>query len=314
MRGRLGTACSACCWPSPRWSACPPPRSPPATAATSRATPTRRRRSTPRSRQPPPPLWRTRASPPCWTARAPLSSRAVPWGGSAGQPAGYRLEYRWGAALAADVDQEWPLLRSDAATPEPPYESTLYRIRASDVTGLQVDVLLDGARGHPGHAAGRRDGVRAQGADLAAVQLGPVVQRQSVGRRAGLHRARRPVHGPRLAALARLESALAVHDAPRPPVHRPRRRAAVPAGWVRVAVLRGLVRGDRAVAGLRRLVGRFARLAAAAADPAGALRRRAHARAERRAAPRLVGAARRALRRGERLLPRLGRHRRRRPT
>jgi hypothetical protein len=69
---------------------------------------------------------------------------ATPWGGSAGQPAGYRLEYRWGAALAADVDQEWPLLRSDAATPEPPYENTLYRIRASDVTGLQVDVLLDG--------------------------------------------------------------------------------------------------------------------------------------------------------------------------
>jgi hypothetical protein len=72
--------------------------------------------------------------------------QATPWGGFAGRPAGYRLEYRWAAALAADVDQEWPLLRSDAATPEPPYDSTLYRIRAADVTGLQVDVLLDGAR------------------------------------------------------------------------------------------------------------------------------------------------------------------------
>ena len=51
-----------------------------------------------------------------------------------------------GAALATDVDQEWPLLRSDAATPEPPYDSTQYRIRASRVSGLQVDVLLDGAR------------------------------------------------------------------------------------------------------------------------------------------------------------------------
>ena len=72
--------------------------------------------------------------------------RAVPWGGSAGRPAGYRLEYRWGAGLATSVSQEWPLLRSDAATPEPPYESTQYRIRASRVTALQVDVLLDGAQ------------------------------------------------------------------------------------------------------------------------------------------------------------------------
>jgi len=70
--------------------------------------------------------------------------QAVPWGGSAGQPAGYRLEFRWAATLAADIDQEWPLLRSDADTPEPPYQSAAYRIRASDVTGLQVDVLLDG--------------------------------------------------------------------------------------------------------------------------------------------------------------------------
>ena len=76
----------------------------------------------------------------------PTIEHAVPWGGSAGEPAGYRLEYRWGAGLATGVDQEWPLLRSDAATPEPPYDSTQYRIRATDVTGLQVDVLLDGAR------------------------------------------------------------------------------------------------------------------------------------------------------------------------
>ena len=71
---------------------------------------------------------------------------ATPWGGTAGEPAGYRLEYRWGAAQAAAVDEEWPLLRSDAATPEPPYDSVAYRIRAGDVTGLQVDVLLDGSR------------------------------------------------------------------------------------------------------------------------------------------------------------------------
>jgi len=72
--------------------------------------------------------------------------KATPWGGTAGQPAGYRLEYRWPAASATSVNEEWPLLRSDAATPLPPYDSTDYRIRATDVSGLQVDVLLDGSR------------------------------------------------------------------------------------------------------------------------------------------------------------------------
>ena len=71
---------------------------------------------------------------------------ATPWGGTAGQPAGYRLEYRWPAASATAVNEEWPLLREDAATPQPPYDSTDYRIRATDVSGLQVDVLLDGSR------------------------------------------------------------------------------------------------------------------------------------------------------------------------
>jgi len=71
---------------------------------------------------------------------------ATPWGGTAGQPAGYRLEYRWPAAQATAVDEEWPLLRADAATPEAPYDSVIYRIRAAEVTGLQVDVLLDGSR------------------------------------------------------------------------------------------------------------------------------------------------------------------------
>jgi hypothetical protein len=71
---------------------------------------------------------------------------ATPWGGTAGQPAGYRLEYRWPAASATSVNQEWPLLRSGASTPQPPYDSMDYRIRATDVSGLQVDVLLDGSR------------------------------------------------------------------------------------------------------------------------------------------------------------------------
>ena len=103
----------------------------------------------------------------------------------------------------------------------------------------------------------RREFVLA-GADLAAVQLVPVVHGQAVGARARLHRARRPAHGPRLAALARLEPPPAVDDPARPPVHRPRRRPAVPARRVRLAVLRGLVRGHGAVRRLE-LVRRRAR-------------------------------------------------------
>jgi len=72
--------------------------------------------------------------------------KATPWGATAGQPAGYRLEYRWPAESATSVNEEWPLLRSDASAPQPPYDSTDYRIRATDVSGLQVDVLLDGLR------------------------------------------------------------------------------------------------------------------------------------------------------------------------
>ena len=229
-------------------AACPPPRAPPATAATS-----------PAATRPPAPdpgaggRHRRRAGGPERRRRAGRqgrrpSSRRVPWGGTAGQPAGYRLEYRWAAALAADVDQEWPLLRSDAATPEPPYDSTLYRDQGERRDRPAGRRPPRRRPGHPGHAAGRRDGVRARGADLAAVQLGPVVHAPIRGSSRPVFIALvDPVHGARLAALARLEPAPAVHDAPRPPVHRPRRRAAVPAGRVRLAVLRGLVRGDGAV-------------------------------------------------------------------
>jgi hypothetical protein len=70
--------------------------------------------------------------------------QATPWGGSGGRPAGYRLEYRWSAAAAKVVNEVVPLLRAKAATPEAPYASADYRVRASDVSGLQVDVLLDG--------------------------------------------------------------------------------------------------------------------------------------------------------------------------
>jgi hypothetical protein len=68
------------------------------------------------------------------------------WGGTQGEPTGTTLVYRWAAAQAAQIDEEWPLLRSGDGTPEAPYDSSMYRIRASDVTALRVDVLADGAR------------------------------------------------------------------------------------------------------------------------------------------------------------------------
>jgi hypothetical protein len=68
------------------------------------------------------------------------------WGGTEGEPAGTTLVYRWAAARAEAIDEEWPLLRSGDGTPEPPYDSNTYRIRASDVTALRVDVLADGTQ------------------------------------------------------------------------------------------------------------------------------------------------------------------------
>ena len=70
-------------------------------------------------------------------------AKTTPFGGSQAQPAGYRLEYQWPASQAKDVNQVWPLQRSTSTLPEPPYATTDYRIRASDVTALQVDVLTE---------------------------------------------------------------------------------------------------------------------------------------------------------------------------
>ena len=73
-------------------------------------------------------------------------AKTTTWGGTQGQPAGYRLEYHWPAAQAKDVSEVWPLLRSRSTLPAPPYKTADYRIRATDVSGLQVDVLVDGSR------------------------------------------------------------------------------------------------------------------------------------------------------------------------
>jgi hypothetical protein len=68
------------------------------------------------------------------------------WGGTEAQRAGVTLVYRWAATGATSVNQAWPLLRSGDGTPAPPYDSSTYRIRASKVSALRVDVLYDGAR------------------------------------------------------------------------------------------------------------------------------------------------------------------------
>jgi uncharacterized membrane protein YuzA (DUF378 family) len=73
-------------------------------------------------------------------------AKTTTWGGTQSQPAGYRLEYNWPAARAKDVNQVWPLLRSRSTLPESPYKTADYRIRASAVSALQVDVLVDGSR------------------------------------------------------------------------------------------------------------------------------------------------------------------------
>ncbi len=68
------------------------------------------------------------------------------WGGTEAQRAGVTLVYRWAATAATSIDQTWPLLRSGDGTPAPPYDSSTYRIRASDVSALRVDVLSAGER------------------------------------------------------------------------------------------------------------------------------------------------------------------------
>jgi hypothetical protein len=73
-------------------------------------------------------------------------AKTTPWGGSPGEPAGYRIDYHWAADAAKAVNEVWPLLRSDSSPPQPPYDTAEYRIRARDVSALQVDVLVDGGR------------------------------------------------------------------------------------------------------------------------------------------------------------------------
>jgi hypothetical protein len=70
---------------------------------------------------------------------------ASSWDDAQGRPAGTTLLYRWAGADAGEVDDEWPLLRAEGI-PAAPYDASTYRIRATGVSALRVDVLTDGTR------------------------------------------------------------------------------------------------------------------------------------------------------------------------
>ena len=128
-------------------------------------------------------------------------------------------------------------------TPAPPYATVEHRVRITDLTALQVDVLLQDRPRAPDTAARRRDAVQAARRDLAAVLVVPVVHGSPVGAPARVPGGRRHRDRPRLAALARLEPQAAVDDPSRPPVHRPPGGHPLPPRRVRLAGVRSHLRG-----------------------------------------------------------------------
>jgi hypothetical protein len=69
------------------------------------------------------------------------------WGGAQGAPAGATVTFTWPAANARAAAGVWPLLKTDAGrTPAPPYATVEHRVRITDLTTLQVDVLLQDGR------------------------------------------------------------------------------------------------------------------------------------------------------------------------
>ena len=69
------------------------------------------------------------------------------WGGAQGAPAGATVTFTWPAANARAAAGLWPLLKTDAGeTPAPPYATVEHRVHITDLTALQVDVLLQDGR------------------------------------------------------------------------------------------------------------------------------------------------------------------------
>ena len=232
------------------------------------------------------------------------------WGGTEAQRAGVTLVYRWAATAATSIDQTWPLLRSGDGTPTSPYDSSTYRIRASEVSALRVDVLSDGARILQVMPVDGETQFTLEEQTWAPFSwfpwftsrpwvLAPVFLLLFVLLIARAWRRSRAWNR-RLPSMTR-------HD-----------RQFIG----RVAVLLFLLAGfawqfyEGWYAATGPSVGtscvrrRLPRVAALAAHPTRAVRRRSHPGAQFRSSPGLLGAAGRPLRRRERLLPRRGGHRR----
>ncbi|MCX6374244.1 MAG: hypothetical protein NTX16_14460 [Actinobacteria bacterium] len=68
----------------------------------------------------------------------------TPWSSVQGAPAGATVTFTWPAASARSATGLWPLLESDDGEPVPPYDTVEHHVRITDLTALQVDVLLRG--------------------------------------------------------------------------------------------------------------------------------------------------------------------------
>ncbi len=69
------------------------------------------------------------------------------WGGAQGARSGATVTFTWPAADARAAAGFWPLLKIDAGeTPAPPYVTVEHYVRLTDLTALQVDVLLQNGR------------------------------------------------------------------------------------------------------------------------------------------------------------------------
>ena len=283
----------------------PPPQTPPATAATSRP-----RRARPRSGRTPPSLRQAaaEADPSIAAVLAGTGAKveAGPWAAPTGaRRHNPRLSLGRGQG---DRDQRGvapaPHRRR---TPEAPYESSTYRIRASKVTGLRLDVLADGTDTCRSGRSTARPVSRSRSRPGRRQQV-PMVHGQSWVL-APVFRARRAAHGRpwrRSRAWNRRLPSMTRHD--RSPSPAWSCCCSCPPGSPGSSSRAGTPPPDRRWAELHRR--RPAGYAAAAADPAGPVCRWAHPRAQLRDPARLVGTARPSLRRRQRLLPRVGHHRR----
>jgi hypothetical protein len=78
---------------------------------------------------------------------ADYQASVASWGGTPGAPAGATVTFAWPAANARSAAGVWPLLASDdGGAPAPPYATVEHRVRITDLSALQVDVLLRDGR------------------------------------------------------------------------------------------------------------------------------------------------------------------------